>query len=182
MVVDSWVVWGIGIVGVIVLAVTGYWCVARLAPPRWRRPWSAVAITFIAGLIAVSVIDTSLYAPRALAELDSQVGLPANYTGDRSSLILRKDGSATLTNVVLADDVTKNGEGRWCLSGEPVTISGDARWSMSSDGAARIDANGKVSQLFPDPKLILGYGWVKGFLLTTCDVPLATEYWAHGRD
>jgi hypothetical protein len=53
---------------------------------------------------------------------------------------------------------------------------------MSADGSVHISAEDRVSQLFPDPKPILGYGWNKGFLLASCDVSIATEYWAPVRN
>ncbi|WAB82252.1 hypothetical protein OVN18_04380 [Microcella daejeonensis] len=181
MIVESWVVFSIGYAAVTVLAIAGYWCVARLASRRWRRPWLAVAVIVVGGLGIVSLIDDSLEAPRALERLDASPGLPATYTAEGSSFTLSEDGSAVLTNVVLADAVTRNDAGRWCLSGESESVSGDARWTMTRDGRIRIDVRDKVSQLFPDPRPLLGYGWVRGYLLTSCDVPLASEYWASQR-
>ncbi|WAB84975.1 hypothetical protein OVN20_05335 [Microcella daejeonensis] len=181
MVMDTWVVYAIGFAAIPVLAVAGYWCVARFAPRRWRRPWLAVAAIIVASAGVVALIDESLQAPRAMESLNVNPGLPATYTTDESSFTLDEDGSATLTNVVLADDFSRNDEGRRCISGEPVSISGDARWTMTRDGEVRIEARGKESLLVPDPTTILGYGWGKGYLFATCDLSVPTEYLASYR-
>ncbi|WAB84426.1 hypothetical protein OVN20_02305 [Microcella daejeonensis] len=181
MILETWVVFAIGLATIPLLAIAGYWGVARLAPRRWRRPWLAVVAIVGGGLGIVTLVDDSLEAPRAMESLTSSPGLPATWIADESSFTLREDGSATLTNVDLADDVTRNAEGRRCLSGEPVSISGDARWTMTGGGEVRIEARGKVSQLLPDPRPLLGYGWVRGYLFASCDVPTPSEYWAPER-
>jgi hypothetical protein len=178
--VDSAVLWGIGFFAVIVLAIVVYWFVARATRPHWRHPWWAVVGVLAAGLGILTVVDGSLVAPRAFEALRAQVGLPVTYTSETSGLTLKRDGTATLTKVTLADGVIRNEDGRWCLSGESVSISGGGRWSLTDNGAVRIDIDGKVGQLFPDPKSLLGYGWARAYLLTSCDVPTATEYWASG--
>lgn len=170
--------WGCGFVVALASSWLAYRLVTHVAPQRWRQPWWAVAGVVAVCFIVVMLVDQSARVSHARDDLESQVGLPVTYRTEGSTLTLTSDGAAELTDVVLAEAVTKNGSGRWCISGETRALTGSGRWSLDASGSVRLEMDGRVAQLFPDPKLIQGYGWQKTYLTTGCDEDLATMYLA----
>lgn len=168
--------WFCGYALIVLLSVITYLRVSRIADLRWRRPWWAVFGVVVVSFGVLGQIDGAMSTSLIRQKLDEQVGLPAEYVHDDSRLTLHADGTATLRNVVLADGITQNAAGRWCLFGRTVAVSGAGRWSIDASGFALIEADGKVGSLSPDQRLALGYGWGKGFLLTSCETESATLY------
>lgn len=173
------VIWIVGL-GVIALLSLVAFLVARRSRHRRWLPWVAIAVVVVGGCFALGRIDAAAKTADALATLRKQVHLPVTYTADGSSLTLRADGSAELSDVALGDDVRRNASGRRCVSGETATTTDTARWWMDAGGFVHIEAGGRITRLYPDGKLILGYGWAKGFVLTSCDAEYATLYRAPG--
>lgn len=165
----------LGVVLIIPLSVIAYRLASRITDPRWRHPWWAVVAVVAVSFVILTHINGLVSASRAWQKLSTQVGFPAEYVHEDSRLTLGEDGTATLRNVVLADGITKNAAGRWCLSGTPTPVNGDGRWFMDASGFAHIEADGKVARLYSDDGL-LGYGWRVGYLLMSCDVDFATMY------
>ncbi len=165
----------LGMVLIIALSVVAYRLVARIRAPRWRHPWWAVIAVIVVGAVIHAQIDGLVSASRSWQKMSAEVGFPAVYVHDGSTLTFAEDGTATLRSVVLADGVTKNAAGRWCLEGTPAPVSGEGRWSMDAGGFVRVEADGKVARLYADDGL-LGYGWLVTYLLTTCEVDVATRY------
>ncbi|MGN7969881.1 hypothetical protein [Microbacterium sp. 22296] len=165
----------LGVVLIIALSVVAHRLAARVPDPRWRRPWWAVIAVVVVGVVIHTQIDGLVSASRSWQKLSAEVGFPAEYVHDGSRLTLAEDGTATLRSVVLADGVTKNAEGRWCLEGVPTPVTGEGRWSMDAAGFVRVEADGKLARLHADDGL-LGYGWLVTHLLTMCDVEFAAEY------
>lgn len=185
----SLALWLIGFVVIAVVAALAYVLVARLPRGRWWLRWVCVTVIIVAGFTLVTQIDLSMKITDAFDTLERQVGFPATYVEDQSSgavgtsadapssITLDADGTAVLSHVVLADAVTQNAAGRWCLEGEASAVSGAARWSVDASGVAFIESDGKVSRLFPDDSLFLGDGWRKTYLLTSCKVEYATVFY-----
>ncbi|KTS07119.1 hypothetical protein [Microbacterium testaceum] len=173
-------IWIAGFGVIIVLSLLTFLLARHRRRHRRWLPWAATAIIVVVGFFALGQIDASVKTADALATLEHQVHLPVTYTAEGSSLTLRTDGSAELVAVTVGDDVQRNAAGRLCVSGDAAVTTGDARWWMDADRFVHIETEGKITRLYPDGKLILGYGWAKGFVLTSCDAEYATLYRAPG--
>ncbi|KTR89731.1 hypothetical protein NS220_15705 [Microbacterium testaceum] len=174
------VIWIVGL-GVIALAAPlTFLLTRRLRRLRRWLPWVATLTVVVMSFLALGQIDVSVKTADALATLEHQVHLPVTYTAGGSSLTLRTDGSAELVGVVAGDDIQKNAAGRQCVSGDTAAVTSAGRWWMDADGFVHIEAGGRITRLYPDGKLILGYGWAKGFVLASCDAEYATLYRAPG--
>lgn len=167
--------WCVGLALIVLLSVITYLLVSRVTGLRWRRPWWAAFGVLVVSFVVLGQIDGAMSISLIRQKLDEQVGFPAEYVHEDSRLTLHADVTAILHNVVLADGITQSVEGRWCLFGRTAGVSGAARWSIDDSGFAQIEADGKVGSLAPDGRL-LGYGWARGFLLTTCETEFATLY------